>query len=87
MITLIIALVSVTTQVLSLLLLVYVILSFFMSPFHPIREAIGRILNPLLVPIRNLLPQTGMIDFSPLVLWILLDLLRRVVVSTLLPFA
>lgn len=86
MITLIIALVSVTTQVLSLLLLVYVILSFFMSPLHPIREAIGRILNPLLAPIRNLLPQTGMIDFSPLVLWILLDLLRRVVVSTLLPF-
>jgi YggT family protein len=31
-------------------------------------EAINAILNPLLSPIRRMMPNTGMIDFSPLVL-------------------
>ena len=35
--------------------------------------AINRLLDPLLRPIRNVLPTTGAIDFSPLVLIILLQ--------------
>ena len=35
--------------------------------------AINRLLDPLLRPIRNVLPSTGAIDFSPLVLIILLQ--------------
>ncbi len=31
-------------------------------------EAINAILNPLLSPIRRMMPNTGMIDFSPMVL-------------------
>ena len=46
--------------------------------------ALGRFLfdttEPLLAPIRRLLPQTGMIDFSPLLLLILLGILMRLVV-------
>ena len=37
----------------------------FLMSFY---EGINRLLDPVLRPIRNLLPQTGMIDFSPLVL-------------------
>lgn len=44
---------------------------------------IGRFLfdttEPLLAPIRRLLPQTGMIDFSPLILLVILGLLMRLV--------
>jgi len=44
---------------------------------------IGRFLfettEPLLAPIRRLLPQTGMIDLSPLVLLIVLGILMRLV--------
>jgi YggT family protein len=36
--------------------------------------AIKRFLEPVLRPIRNLLPNTGQIDFSPLVLIILLNI-------------
>jgi len=36
--------------------------------------AINRLLEPVLGPIRNLLPNTGAIDFSPLVLIILLNI-------------
>lgn len=38
-------------------------------------EGINRLLDPVLRPIRKLLPQTGMIDFSPLVLIIVLNII------------
>ena len=69
------------------LIIIKVILSYFLSPYHPIRETIDRLVEPMLSPIRNILPQTGMIDFSPLVLIILLQvfefLLTRVFASFL----
>lgn len=34
--------------------------------------------EPLLAPIRNLLPQTGMMDFSPLIVLVVLGLIWRV---------
>ncbi len=43
----------------------------FLSSFY---MAINRFLEPVLRPIRNLLPSTGAIDFSPLVLIILLNI-------------
>ncbi|WP_232725818.1 YggT family protein [Qipengyuania seohaensis] len=44
----------------------------FLMSFY---EGINRLLDPVLRPIRNLLPQTGMIDFSPLVLIILMNII------------
>ncbi|KZX52342.1 hypothetical protein A3711_08595 [Erythrobacter sp. HI00D59] len=43
----------------------------FLASFY---MAINRFLEPVLRPIRNLLPNTGQIDFSPLVLIILLNI-------------
>jgi YggT family protein len=68
-------------QVLSWLVIAHVILSYFMSPYHPLREAIDRIVNPLLAPIRQLLPFMGGLDFSPLILIILLRMLGQVLAS------
>lgn len=42
----------------------------FLSSFY---MAINRLLDPILRPIRNIMPSTGAIDFSPLVLIILLN--------------
>ena len=42
----------------------------FLASFY---MAINRFLEPVLRPIRNILPNTGAIDFSPLVLIILLN--------------
>ena len=42
-------------------------------------ESINRLLDPVLRPIRNIMPATGAIDFSPLVLIVLLQILRVVV--------
>jgi YggT family protein len=54
------------------------VLSFFVSPYHPVRVALDRILAPLLNPIRKLVPLAGMFDFSPLILIILIQILSYV---------
>jgi YggT family protein len=76
-------LISITSQVITILVIIHVILSYFMAPFHPIRQAIDRIIDPILTPIRQILPQTGMIDFSPLVLLILVQVVARILLSFL----
>jgi YggT family protein len=68
-------------QILSILIIVDSLLSFVLSPVHPVREAIGRILRPLYAPIRRIIPQTGMFDFSPIVLLLLIQLLVSLLTS------
>jgi YggT family protein len=52
----------------------------FLASFY---NAINRLLEPVLRPIRNILPSTGAIDFSPLVLIILLNIVLIVLGSLL----
>jgi YggT family protein len=59
------------------------LLSFILSPYHPIRITIDRIVNPLLAPIRRIVPLVGMLDLSPLILIVLVEILARVLVSFL----
>lgn len=68
-------------QALTLLIIVDSVLSFFMSPFHPVRETIGRILQPLYAPIRRFMPSTGGLDFSPLVLLLLVQVVESLLVA------
>ena len=66
-------------QLIILIILVDVILSYFVSPFNNIRQFLDRIVEPMLRPIRKILPQTGSIDFSPMVLVIGLILLDTLI--------
>jgi len=66
------------------LILINWILQFFLSPYHPVRELLNRLVNPMLDPIRRILPPTGMLDFSPLVLLILVQLLGRLLISLII---
>lgn len=60
------------------------LLSFFLSPYHPVREALDRIVAPLLDPIRRILPSAGGLDFSPLILIIFVELIARLLTATLI---
>jgi len=71
-------------QLLILVVIVQALLTFFMSPYHPIRQFVDRIVEPMLAPIRRILPSTGMIDFSPLVLIILLQIIDAILTGILI---
>ncbi|NLG71456.1 MAG: YggT family protein [Chloroflexi bacterium] len=81
-----IVLVDTLFRVLTLIVFVDVLLSFFMSPYHPIRQNLDRIVEPMLAPIRRVVPPVSMIDFSPMVLLILLQILRVLIISVLRAF-
>ena len=77
-------LIGLIANVLIILIFIWVIVSWILPPFHPLREALDRIVEPMLAPVRNILPTTGMIDFSPMILMILIELVSRILVSILL---
>lgn len=71
-------------EILVLLLWLLVLGRVLVSWVDPMaRNAVSRHLvtltEPMLAPIRRLLPQTGMMDFSPLILMLGLGILLRVV--------
>lgn len=79
----IIRIVQTIFEILSLVVLVDVILSYFMSPFHPIRVFLDRIVGPMLNPIRRVVPPLMNIDFSPVILLILLQIIESILVRIL----
>jgi YggT family protein len=84
MIGLLLLLINYLSLAFSLLLIAYVVLSYFMDPFHPIRSTVDRMVNPILNPIRRIMPQTGMMDFSPLVAIILVQIVEFVLTRLLI---
>ena len=87
MIIFLLQLINFISLALSLLLIAYVVLSYFMDPYHPVRNTVNRIVNPILDPIRRILPRTGMIDFSPLAALILVQILEAVLRRLLITLA
>lgn len=77
-------LINLIIQLIIIVVIIQAFLSFFMSPFHPVRQAIDRIVNPMLAPIRRFVPPIGMIDLSPLILIILLEILGSLLTRFLL---
>lgn len=49
------------------------LLSFFLPPTHPVRDALSRVVDPFLNPIRSLMPSAGGLDFSPLILILFIE--------------
>lgn len=84
---LVINLIGWIVQVLTLLVIINTLLSYFLSPYHPVRETLDRIIDPLLAPIRRVVPPIGGLDFSPFVLIILLQLVERLLVGLLISLA
>ena len=64
-------------------ILVRVLLSWFSvgpsNPFITVIRIVYSITDPILLPIRRMLPRTGMFDFSPVVALILIYFLRMFV--------
>lgn len=71
-------------NLLIVLIFIWVIVSWVLAPYHPLREALDRIVEPMLGPIRRVVPPVGgTLDLSPMILMILIELLSRILVSLL----
>jgi YggT family protein len=83
MIIIIAKIISTLANLIILLVIVDSVLSFFLNPYHPVRNTLDRVLHPLLAPIRRIVPLMGMFDLSPLILIILVEILSYALVSFL----
>ena len=81
--TIFIQLINLVAQIITILVVIQVFTSYFMDPYHPVRQSLDRLVEPILHPIRRVLPQTGVLDFSPLVLIVLVQIVARILVGIL----
>ena len=84
MIELLVLFINSLAQLLVLLVIVSVILSYFMDPYHPIRRSIDSVVEPMLAPIRRVVPLIGVLDLSPLILIILIQVVANLLIRRLL---
>ena len=79
-----ITLINWVSQAIVIIVLIDVVLTYFMSPYHPIRQFLDRIVNPMLDPIRRVVPPLGGLDFSPIVLIILVQVVASLLTRLLI---
>ncbi len=79
--------ISLLSTVLYIALFGRVLLSWFQvgqsSPLYPVVAIIYQVTEPILAPIRRVLPRFGMLDFSPMVALLILTVIRGFIISRL----
>ena len=76
-----IILINTVQQILVVLVIISILLSYVMDPYHPVRRGVDNIVQPMLAPIRRVVPLVGMFDFSPLILILLLQFGARILIA------
>lgn len=72
--------IAILCQVLAVIIFVRAILSWFaISPYSPIVAFLDRITEPILAPLRRIIPRLGMVDITPMVAIIILLLIARLI--------
>ena len=87
MIYILIRAIDLISNLMFLLVLIYVVISYFMSPYHQFRMWVDRIVEPMLRPIRKVVPLVGMFDFSPIILLLLIQFIGWILKLILMRFA
>jgi len=72
-----------TILVLTIAIIIRALLSWFpnIDPRNPLVEFIIAISEPILAPIRSVMPRIGMIDLTPMIAIILLQFIGRVLIA------
>ncbi len=79
--------VDVFFTLLNLAILARVLLSWVrVSPYHPAVELLYRITEPILAPLRRIIPPLGMVDISSVIALILLQIIQEVLVAIIRGF-
>jgi uncharacterized protein YggT (Ycf19 family) len=82
--------VTALTTIYTLLIIVYILMSWLQLPYNPVVAALRRFLHDTVEPylniFRRMIPPIGMFDISPIVALIVLGVLREVIVSLIVSF-
>jgi YggT family protein len=82
-VALIVALIVLLARLYQVVLLARVMIGWIqVDPYHPAVQLLLRVTEPVLRPIRELIPSGGGLDFSPLIAILLVQLVASVVQST-----
>lgn len=68
-------------QIIYILVLLKVVISYFMDPYHPFRQTVDRLIDPMLKPIQQVLPTFGRFDLSPVILILIVEILTSILIS------
>ncbi len=79
----VVAIIGLLVNIFTILIIVHVVLTWVLSPYHPLREMLDRIVEPMLMPIRRVLPYMGGLDFSPFILLLIIQLLGQLLIGLL----
>ncbi len=52
-----------------------------LDPYHPVVQMLLRVTDPVLEPARRLIPPIGMIDISPIVVFLVLQFVARILMD------
>ena len=77
--------VAVLTQVLALAIFGRALLSWIpnVRPDHPLVRLVTDVTDPILIPLRRVIPRVGVMDLSPLIAMILLSQVGRILAASL----
>lgn len=79
-----VALIRVIFELLTLAIVARAFLSFApLSPYHPLVRFLFQVTEPIMAPLRRYIPPLGMMDFTPLVAIILLQVIQRLLITLL----
>ena len=81
MVNIFIQVIDIVAQVLILVVVADAVVSFFLPPYHQVRVTLDRLVEPMLSPIRRVVPPFQTFDFSPIILILLIQLLEVILKS------
>jgi YggT family protein len=74
--------ISVLVNVYSLVILARVLMSWVnVDPYSPLARVVFDLTEPVLAPVRNLLPPTAGLDFSPIIVLVVLQILGQILIN------
>jgi YggT family protein len=79
----IIYLINTLATLITLLVIVYILSTWVFPPYHAFRSALASIVEPMIAPIRRLIPPVGGLDFSPLIFIVLIQVLVMILTGLL----
>lgn len=76
-------LINIAAALITLFVILSIAFSYFLDMYNPVRQFVDRIVEPILSPIRRVVPLIGMFDISPIVLLLLVYALQSALVNLL----